>query len=222
MITPSKIESEIRNFRDLLIEKQLVIASNPIAIKSLGSLSRVTWHSSVVDRPPATDFTFASISEYCCQLATNAYTVVLFEGSIIQISIDVRHTEIVGHRFCFYPCPFDLEPDDLSQLPILDVIKLYDESRRDLLRLRSPLRFEFDLNNASDNHPLCHVHFLWAHCRCSVVAPLSLGHFIKFVFLHFFPGVWDQNSFLREWPTVLGTRTISIEQEKTLHLACRR
>jgi hypothetical protein len=146
----------------------------------------------------------------------------LFDGAIIQISIDILHNRMVGHRFCFFPCPFNLQPDDLLELPILDVIKLYEGSGLEQLRLRSPLRFEFDPQNASDNHPLCHVHLLWDHCRCSVVAPLSIGHFIKFIFSHFYPQIWQRHSFLREWPTSMGARTISADQESFLHLACRR
>jgi hypothetical protein len=222
MTTPSKIEAELKDFRDLLVSTNVAIAANPITIRNVGSVKRVTWLSPVTASGPATDFGFASIGEYTQQLLTNAYTVVLFDGSILQVSIDIKHNKIIGHRFSFFPCPFDLQPDDLVELPILDVISLYEESGRDRLRLRSPLRFEFDPNNTTENHPICHVHLLWAHCRCSVVAPLSLGHFIKFIFSNFYPRIWNTHSFLREWPTTMGTRTISVDQESILHLACRR
>jgi len=99
---------------------------------------------------------------------------------------------------------------------------VYEHAGLEYLRLRTPLRFEYDPNNASDGHPICHAHFLWSHCRCSVVAPLSLGHFVKFIFHHFYPELWQKHAFLREWPTDLGNRTISGGQESILHFACRR
>ena len=165
---------------------------------------------------------FATVQDYCAQLAANAYTAVLFDGSILQISFDLRRSDIVGHRFCFFPCPFNVRPTDLLEQPILDIIQLYEHAGHDYLRLRTPLRFEYDPNNTSEDHPICHLHLLWSHCRCSVVAPLSLGHFIKFIFHHFYPEMWQKHSFLREWPTNLGSRTISVAQESVLHLACRR
>ena len=221
-MTTSRVQAEIKNFRDLLVAKDIAIAANPVTIRRVGTMQRVTWQSPIGDAPVAAASEFASVREYAQQLAANAYTVVLLDGSLIQISFDLQHSEIVGHRFCFFPCPFNLQPVDFLEQPILDIIQLYQEAGSDYLRLRTPLRFEYDPNNASDDRSICHVHLLWAHCRCSVVAPLSLGHFIKFIFHHFYPDLWQRHSFLREWPTDLGDRTISADQESLLHFACRR
>jgi hypothetical protein len=217
-----KIEAEIRNFRDLLLANKLAIVGNPLVIRNIGHIKRVTWQSSITTETPSTKLAFASLREYSHQLAANAFTTILFDGSVIQLSVDTLRDEIVGHRFCFFPCPFDLQAEDLLQLPLLDLVKLHEEAGLEHLRLRSPMRFEYDPRNASENHPVCHVHFLWSHCRCSVVAPISLGHFIKFIFSHFYPQVWQKHSFLRDWPTAMGTRTISAAQENHLHLACSR
>jgi hypothetical protein len=220
--TPSRLQAEIKNFRDLLVAKNLAIAANQITIRRVGTTQRVTWQSPIEGGQLLTSSEFATVQDYCQQLAANAFTVVLFDASIIQVSFDLRHNDIVGHRFCFFPCPFNVQPADLLGQPILDIIHLYEQAGLEYLRLRTPLRFEFDPNNTADEHPVCHVHLLWSHCRCSVVAPLSLGHFIKFIFQHFYPGIWQKHSFLREWPANLGSRTISAVQESMLHFTCRR
>lgn len=221
-MTPSRVQAEIKDFRDLLVAKDLAIAANQITIQHVGSVQRVTWQYPGAHTHVLSSSEFATVNDYCQQLAANAYTVVLFDGSILQISFDFRRSDVVGHRFCFFPCPFNIPPTDFLELPILDTIQLYEQAGLDLLRLRTPLRFEYDPNNGSDDHPICHVHFMWSHCRCSVAAPLSLGHFIKFIFQNFYPKVWQHHSFLRDWPTWLGNRTISEVQESMLHFACRR
>jgi hypothetical protein len=91
-----------------------------------------------ISRSPISRIAFASIAEYCAHLSNGAYTVVLFDGALIQLSIDLNHQQIVGYRLCYYPCPFDIDSKDLASFPLLDLIQLHLKGRMDLLRLRSP------------------------------------------------------------------------------------
>ena len=50
---------------------------------------------------------------------------ILFDGSLIQISYDFDYSELVGHRLLYFPCPFDLDPELLQTLPLVDVIDFY-------------------------------------------------------------------------------------------------
>jgi hypothetical protein len=87
--------------------------------------------------------------------------------------------------------------------------------------LRSPIRFDYDEHNASTGHPAVHAHVLWAHCRFPVHRPLSVGHFLDFIFRNFYPDVWAEHEFLREWKKPLFDKTISLDEEQILHLGCR-
>jgi hypothetical protein len=220
-MTSKHIQSEIINLRDLLLHSGIARFANAVVFQKVGKTTRVPLPPSH-NGSPISRIAFASIAEYCAHFSSGAYTVVLFDGALIQLSIDLNHQQIVGYRFCYYACPFDIDVKDLLSLPLLDLIQLHQEGGMDLLRLRSPLRFEYDPNNADEGHPVSHVHLLWAHSRCSVVAPISIGHFVKFVFSHFYPAIWSEFDFLRKWPTHLEDRTITVSEEEILHFSLRR
>ena len=156
-MTPKKLERDLRNFIDLLVNKDISAASNPIAVNRLDEAVRLTWKSPVSG--PGTG-QFATLQNYRSLLELQAYTVILFDGAILQISYDFYGDTLKGHRLCYYPCPFEINPVELAAEPILDVFDLYQESGMDKLVLRSPIRFDYDPRNAADGHPAVHVHIV--------------------------------------------------------------
>lgn len=218
MITARHVRNHIQNLIDLLINSEIAIAANPAVILSHGKTMRVTWPvKSALTTVPVP---FGTIGEYMRILEARAYSVVLFDGALLQISYDIVRKDIMGHRLCYYPCPFDVDKELLLGEPILDVVEAYASSESTGVRLRSPIRFDFSLREGI-TYPNSHVHLLWPHCRCPVFAPLSLGHFIRFVFSNFYPELWYRHSFLQEWPQEPTDRTISPDQECSLHFTCR-
>jgi len=216
------IASEVHNCLDLLVNHGLAIVTNPVVRERVGAETRITWGGRHGSSILLTAAEFATVSEYCGYLQHGAYSAILVDGGLLQISYDSVGSRVVGHRLCFYPCPFEVDVDLLQSEPILDVIELYRGRGDESLRLRSPIRFDYSSKAATEGHPASHVHLIKASCRCPVVAPLSLGHFLRFVFKHFYPLLWAQHEFLRKWPQRLGTRTIVGADEGMLHLACRR
>jgi hypothetical protein len=221
MPTPNKVRSDLLNLRDLLLQAGIATSGNPVVIERRKSVHRVTWQSAAADLI-LQDQDFASVAQYCNYVAGQAYSIMLFDGSLLQLSFDLTGDTIVGHRLSYHPCPFELDPALLLGLPLLDAVDLYRTAGIDYLRLRSPLRFDYSSANAAEGHPLSHLHMLWSHCRCAVIAPISLGHFVKFIFSNFYPSVWRTVDFLREWPSELGTKSITTSEEWALHIGCRR
>jgi hypothetical protein len=149
------------------------------------------------------------------------YSAVLYDGALLQISYDFTGRSLVGHRLCFYPCPFDVDIQLLQSEPIADVVAMYRESGETKSFLRSPCRFDYDDQNPSSEHPSVHFHFNKADCRWPVTHPLSIGEFLAFVFRHFYPSIWAAHQFLRQWPRErAGNRMISPTEEADLHVAC--
>ena len=221
-MTSNHYQAAIRNLVDLLLRNDAAITGNPVTEMRIGSRTRITWLRSSASVGPACDNDFGSIDEYCVALQQRAYNVMLCDGSLLQLSFDLRGHDLVGHRLCWLPCPYRLEQEELREFDPLDIMLMYENSGRKYLRLRSPLRFDYDPESVRINHPSVHLHVNSDECRCAVVAPISLGHFIRFVFQHFYPLLWGRLEFLREWPRVLETRTITTEEESGLHIACRR
>lgn len=222
-MTSNQVRTEIQNLLELFIESDVAVAINPVVQQNLSHrITRVTWRSPTPIDGVTPIGEFATITEYCIYLEAQAYSAVLYDGAILQLSYDFRGNELVGHRLCYYPCPFDVDKELLRSEPLADVIALYRGRDNSLVRLRSPLRFDYDPRNITDGHPVIHLHLLCGYCRWAVVAPLSLGHFIRFIFRHFYPNLWAVHEFLREWPQQLGNRTITVDEERMLHVGCLR
>lgn len=222
-MTPSSLRSEIKSLLDLLIRSEIAVAINPVIERKVHqALTRITWGSAQTTPGDLFRGNFASIDDYCDWLKAAAYSAILYDGSIVQMSYDFLRNQLAGHRLVYYPCPFDVDLDLLRSQPVLDVIDLYRGMDNSFVRLRSPLRYDYDPEAHADGHPAVHLTLLWEYCRWAVVAPLSPGHFIRFIFRHFYPHIWTAQRFIREWPQRQGDRTILPHEEGLLHVACSR
>jgi len=111
----------------------------------------------------------------------------------------------------------ELHPDKHIDLPNLPADPLsyavHDETiTRPLpprLRARATLRFDYDPGRAATDHPGAHLHFCGEGSRWPTFGPLSVGHFVRFVFRHHYPDIWAEHEFLRQWPIQRGVRCIT-------------
>jgi hypothetical protein len=221
-MTPSQLMAEMRDYADLLVNQGVALTANPVVPQHPEpSLTRITSQRLAARTGRLTDFAFASIDEYRALLESQDYLVVLADGALIQLSYDFRGNTLVRHRLCFYPCPYDVDPALLAQDPMLDVVDTYESEGADYLRLRTPLRFDFDSQHEDDDHSATHVHMLWAHCRCAVAGPVSIGRFSRFVFRHFYPHLWCEHRFLRDMKQARWNRSIRPRDEEFLHFSWR-
>ena len=125
------------------------------------------------------------------------YSLLMFDGAAIQISYLFKNGELQKHRLCYFPCPVFFEQDDIAQLGILDLLEyVTNEDLDDRLRIEGPVRFDFDLSAGSTEHPPSHLTISRSTSRVPVSYPLSVGHFMKFVFENFYP---DQEEVSPSW-----------------------
>jgi hypothetical protein len=89
------------------------------------------------------------------------------------------------------------------------------------LNMRAPIRFDFDPESSGHLHPASHVHVGHPECRIPVFAALSLGHFVRFVFMNFYNKLWAEHQFLREWPLDKHNRSLVQDDVRHLHFDCR-
>jgi hypothetical protein len=220
-MTPDHIRTEIDRLIAELLSTGLAMDSNPSTVASPERNLRIaTW----VRYRPTTELAFTTVEEYRWFVENRQYNLILFDGSLLQITYKFRRRELVEHRLCYYPCPFHLDREEWEMyqemgLGLLDLLEDFSlEEFQGHLRLRSPIRFDFDLQRAGENHPASHLHLGQQHCRIPVFAPLSIGHFIRFVFGNFYPDQWAD--FLHKWPCERLGRTITAGQGRRLHLNC--
>lgn len=218
-MTPSKLFHDLNDLLSLLLKSEIALsATNVIDVQGHRGHRRITWANN--NNVPGDTFRFDSptISEYQQWVDSQGYSAILFDGAIIQISYDFLHSELIGHRLLYFPCPFDMDMELLDEISLSELIKLYCEGGADHVRLRTPIRFDFDPKSWSSSHPASHMTFQWAHTRIAVNSPLSLGHFIQFVFHNFYPTYWNMHTFLNQWHREDLDVTISPEERSFLHL----
>ena len=127
-------------------------------------------------------------------------------------------------RLAYLPCPFAIGDDGAERLrnePILDVIDGYRTRGEEYLRLRSPIRFDYDPAAASLEHPASHITLNHQDCRIPVCAPLTLGQFVEFIFRRFYSRLWAKHDFLADADPQPWRREIVGEHEQSLHLNWR-
>jgi hypothetical protein len=205
------------------MESEVSIVANPVVEEHFGGTTRITWASPRQTLGMMSAYGFATVDEYCSFIGAQMYSAVLYDGALLQISYDFDGQDLIGHRLCYYPCPFDVDGELLRTEPLGDTIDMYRESTETGTNLRSPCRFDYDEKNLASDHPAVHMHVISGHCRWPVSSPLSIGHFIGFVFRHFYPQIWAVHAFLQEWPRDgAGRRTITAAEEVDIFLTCAR
>lgn len=214
MTTARRVYEEIRNTIDYLVSADLVYYPNTISMTP----TRVSWHAHDRSAPFLVTREHPSIEQYLAWVTSGAYSAILFDGSLLQLTYDISDGEVSGHRLAYVPCPYDL---DLAMLaegePLANVVDLY---RSTDAALRSPVRFEYDPRSAKPGHPAVHMTMNTSGCRIACVAPLHVLRFVDFVFRQFYPYLWiAHRTFFNEAPhRHIGTTALSAEDQEGMHL----
>jgi hypothetical protein len=152
------VQDEVANVLDYLAEAELALNINPVSthewVEASKRATRVSWHG----HDPNADFLVTrqhgTIEQYLHWVTTGAYSAVLLDASLLQVTYDVVGNDIAAHRLAYIPCPFIIETEFLEEgNPIDEVVGMYVELS-DVV-LRSPIRFDYDLKAAKTHHPRC-------------------------------------------------------------------
>lgn len=169
---------------------------------------------------------FCTLTEYMQLLRTRSYSALLFDGSLLQISLDIERDDLVKHRYCYYPCPVQFKDDELRVLieeePIADVIETFLTGTQSDLLLRSPIRFDFSSRVWKPGEPHAHVHFNHADCRCALSTAIYPGYFVKFVIRNFYPQVWHDYPVLELLTQDMIGYWLKDEEEQFIHFSTKR
>lgn len=219
----SSRRGEIDRLVALLDEANLTLLTRPtVVLRGRDqAVTRVTWAPSGQGAGSLFRGRHPGIDEYRDWIAASAFGAVLYDGALLQLTYDYEHADLVGHRLVYYPCPFELASDLVDDLGLLDVIDMHVAGPGPGIRLGGPLRFDYDAG-APAGHPSSHLTLISNDCRWAVTSPLSPGHFIRFIFRHFYRSLFDNLRFLREWPIEEDRRTIAVDEENAIHVSTGR
>lgn len=214
-ISPNAVRDSVKNVLDFLIEAELALYANEVSISG----SRVSFHLIDQDVLFLTTRKHPTVEQYLAWVSAGAYSAVLYDGSLLQVTYNIEGQEISGHRLAYVPCPFEIDIELLAAgEPLADLVELYRDG--DAL-LRSPIRFDYDPVSAKPGHPAAHMTINGTECRIACAAPVHILRFADFVFRHFYAPFWHAHYPFFEaaaWRH-LGPSTLTDEDRYSPHMA---
>lgn len=187
---------DVKNTLSLLNAYNLLIYYNSPIFENRENKQWVTWPNHQPGRYNCESF-FGKIEQYRKILETEAFTCLLFDASIVRIAYGFDGEKLTNHNLLWWPSPFQITEEDLQLGGVLEIFDLYasEKNWHDGIRMRSPVRFDFDSASSADDHPASHVHLQDPACRIHVDRPMSFNRFINFIFKNFYIDVYNKYKF---------------------------
>jgi hypothetical protein len=214
MPTAAKLRNDIDNLLDVLLQADVIMLRRPVVLLGNKHHAKITWANSAVR--PGHETVAGTIAEYLDQLDCDAYSAILMDGSIVQLEYEIESSTIVWHRLAFYPCPYVFDKLLVEEFAFRDVIEASESI--EAVRLRTPVRFDYDPGGVDEKHSASHVHLNHEECRIAVCAPVCPSGFMRFIGMNFFPTEWDTKFELRGIRPSSMRRTIRRSDESEWHL----
>lgn len=219
-MTPSQVRNDVNQLVTALFQESLAIDGNNAVLLSAAGESLVTWSN---DTELSGLFGISTWDEYLQTIRKRWYSVVLWDGAFLQCSYTFRGNDLVKHRLCYFPCPIQFSELEASRLTIEEMMGLLEDKEiRERLRLEGPLRFDYSQDAASDSHPPVHLTISRMTCRVPVSYPLSVGHFARFIFSHFYPEQFERSVQLKSWKCTAWDRCLPDVASDAIYLDWRR
>ena len=154
----------------------------------------LTWKNHVAGRHNAGN-SFTTLEQYISIYETGAYHCILFDGSIIRVYFKFHKNILLQESLLYWPSPIVIPEEDIDELGIREAMNMYLSDEKyicERIRMRSPVRFDYDSSNSTEDHPATHAHIQHANCRISAKKPICFNTFIKFIFKNFYPDIYPQ------------------------------
>lgn len=187
----------IHNFMMYLYEKKIAYYYNYLKIDINGDHVKLSWNNHESSRANCGE-TFTSLEQYEHILKNDAFHLILYDGSIIRTSLSFESNILVAHNHLWWPSPYtdvDLLTFGESPQVVWEDFIVYTEWR-ERIRMRSPIRMDFDPFSESENHPLIHMHTQYHDSRIVLDQPIDFISFVEFIIKNFYP---ESNIDFEQW-----------------------
>jgi len=134
---------------------------------------------------------FTTLAQYQHIIETSAFHCILYDGSILRTSLVYDGPNLVKHSHLWWPAPYSdyniLDSEFTPELKFEEFIT--DPSWINQLRMRSPIRIDFDSKIESFEHPLVHMHTQHHDTRINLEKPICFARFVDFIFNNYYPNI---------------------------------
>ena len=214
----TRTEAEIRELLDVLVRLDVATVIMPVVERGMShGRIRLTWPagSAVYDAGAMNPM------DYLAMVNSGSYSAILYDGSMLQISFDFLGSQLTGQRLAYLPCPFEVDTELRTELGIIGAIEFMMLDKSQPVVLRGPIRFDYDPDAAGPNHPQSHMTIGADSCRIPITRPITLGHFVRFIFRHFYPYLHQAYDVLAAWRIGTGQAVREVAAPDELHLNWR-
>lgn len=206
----------LRALLDELVQADVALFTQPVSVVG----GDVTWRHFPDAMPVLLHRNATQTSDYLHWLRSGHFSAILNDGSLLQLSQRYGGNVLASQRFVYVPCPAQVPADLLLSESVDEVVELFlPESNA--AAMQSDVRFDFDLEAATEDHPAAHLTFNRPSCRIPCIAPLRYDDFVDFIFRNFYRSSWMAHSFLRSDHGNRLPITIEETQQQQLHMAWR-
>lgn len=183
--TVTQINSTLRMLQD----KALIITFNPITnIDYSQHTCQISWRNHSPNRLNSGS-AFTRLGQYMYILTNNSYHCLLFDGSLIRVNFQFEDNILLTQNLLWWPAPYnygELLIEGYSPVELME--DFYGDPKwHEVIRMRSPIRIDFDESNDTTDHPQGHVHIQHYETRLSIKKPICFNRFIDFIFRNFYP-----------------------------------
>ncbi len=131
---------------------------------------------------------FLRPEQYCALISTNDYWALLKDYSIIRGSFEFEKNKLIKESLLWWPCPVLPDRSMVEELGLDESVKLLfnDKNTISRIRMRTPMRVDFDVNNDSEMHPRAHMHMQSVETRINTCEPICFNRFMEYILLNYY------------------------------------
>lgn len=185
--------NQIVNTLELLKSNNIINYFNipEVIIDKVNDMQHITWNNTSGGRSVCGK-SFLKIEQYLYILKTGAYQAIMEDNSIIRCSFNFEGSELLSQNLLWWPCPIIVDEDMVSELGLIETIEclIQDSAAEKCLRMRSPVRIDFDAGNDKEYHPRAHMHIQHHECRINTNEPICFNRFMKHILINYYPEMY--------------------------------
>ncbi len=182
---------QVNSTLEMLQLQHLSVCYNSMTIPDYTSPDcQITWKNHVSDRSNAGE-SFTKLEQYLHILRNNSYHSLLFDGSLLRANFIFQNNILLSQNLLWWPAPYNygnLLLDGYSPIQILDDF-FSDPKWFDVIKMRSPIRIDFDSSINTLDHPSTHMHTQHEDCRMVIQQPICFNRFVNFIFSNYYPNL---------------------------------
>ena len=183
-----RVSEQIENTLDQMSKLGYVWYYDIPKCEKNGIEDRITWNNHIGGRTVSGKY-FLRINQYLEILSSKALIAILSDYSLIRCAFSFIENKLVSETLLWWPCPVKIDESFLECCSLEEIIEmtLADKEAERYIRMRSPIRIDFDVENDNEGHPGAHIHMEHEECRISTVEPICFNRFMNYIVKSFYP-----------------------------------